>query len=70
MINYISGLVFTVLLLVGAALALAIGWLNPVWAVLFGIAWFVGDAVNAFTRERHRRNGRHTPLAAERTAPP
>jgi len=47
MINYISGLVFIVLLLVGAAVALAIGAFNPVWAVLFGVVCLVGDAVAA-----------------------
>lgn len=47
MINYISGLVFVVLLLVGAAVALAIGSLSPGWGVLFVIVWFVGDAIAA-----------------------
>lgn len=47
MINYISGLVFVVLLLVGAAVALTIGSLNPVWAAMFAVVWFVGDAVAA-----------------------
>ena len=47
MINYISGLVFVVLLLVGAAVGLVIGSSSLVWAVMFGVVWFVGDAVAA-----------------------
>jgi regulator of protease activity HflC (stomatin/prohibitin superfamily) len=47
MINYISGLVFVVLLVIGAALALAIGLGSPVVAVLFAIAWLVADVVAA-----------------------
>jgi len=41
MINYISGLVFVVLCVVGAALALLIALFNPVLAVLFAVIWFV-----------------------------
>jgi regulator of protease activity HflC (stomatin/prohibitin superfamily) len=47
MINYISGLVFVVVFLVGAALALLIGLFNPVLAVLFGALWFVADLIAA-----------------------
>ena len=47
MINYISGLVFVVLLMVGAAVALAIGWVNLPWAVLFGVVWLVSDVIAA-----------------------
>ena len=47
MINYISGLVFVVLLVIGAALAVAIGLGSPVVAVLFAIAWLVADVVAA-----------------------
>jgi regulator of protease activity HflC (stomatin/prohibitin superfamily) len=47
MINYISGLVFVVLLVIGAALAFAIGLVAPVAAVLFAIAWLVADFVAA-----------------------
>jgi regulator of protease activity HflC (stomatin/prohibitin superfamily) len=47
MINYISGLVFVVLLVIGAALALAIGLVTPAVAVLFAIAWLVADVVAA-----------------------
>ena len=35
------------MLLVGAGIALVIGTLNPVWAVMFGVVWFVGDAIAA-----------------------
>ncbi len=47
MINYISGLVFVVLLVIGAALAFAIGLVSPVVAALFAIAWLVIDIVAA-----------------------
>ena len=47
MINYISGLVFVVLLVIGAAIAFAIGLGSPVVAVLFAIAWLVADVVAA-----------------------
>src|SRR5579872_3085724 len=47
MINYISGLVFVVLLLVGAAVALAIGAVSPVLAVMFGVVWLVSDVIAA-----------------------
>jgi regulator of protease activity HflC (stomatin/prohibitin superfamily) len=47
MINYISGLVFVVLLLIGAALALAIGLGSPAAAVLFAITWLVADIIAA-----------------------
>jgi regulator of protease activity HflC (stomatin/prohibitin superfamily) len=47
MINYISGLVFVVLFLVGAALSLAIGWASPFVAVFFAAVWLVADAVAA-----------------------
>lgn len=47
MVNYISGLVFVVLLLVGGALAVPIGRDNPGLAVLAGIAWVVADLILA-----------------------
>jgi regulator of protease activity HflC (stomatin/prohibitin superfamily) len=47
MVNYISGLVFFVLLLLGAAIAFSIGAASPGFAVLFGIAWLVGDIIAA-----------------------
>jgi regulator of protease activity HflC (stomatin/prohibitin superfamily) len=47
MINYISGLVFVVLLVIGAALALAIGLASPALAILIAIVWFVAAAIAA-----------------------
>jgi regulator of protease activity HflC (stomatin/prohibitin superfamily) len=47
MINYISGLVFFVLLVIGAAIALAIGLVSPVAAILFAVVWFVADIIAA-----------------------
>ena len=47
MINYISGLVFFVLLLVGAALALPVGLASPLLDVPFVIVWIVGDVILA-----------------------
>jgi regulator of protease activity HflC (stomatin/prohibitin superfamily) len=46
-INYISGLVFVVLLLVGAALVALVGMFNPVLAILVGAIWFVIDIIAA-----------------------
>src|SRR5579872_3949682 len=43
MINYISGLVFVVLLLVGAALALPLWLASPVMGIVLGAFWLVGD---------------------------
>ena len=45
MINYISGLVFTVLLLIGGGLVASIWNTNP--ALAFGIVWFLGDLIIA-----------------------
>lgn len=47
MINYISGLVFVVLLLVGAALVALVGMFNPVLAILVAAIWFVLDIIAA-----------------------
>ncbi len=47
MINYISGLVFFVLLLIGAALALPVGLAFPLLVVPFVIVWIVGDVILA-----------------------
>ena len=47
MINYISGLVFVVLFLVGAAIALVIALASPVLAVPFLVVWLVGDVIAA-----------------------
>jgi regulator of protease activity HflC (stomatin/prohibitin superfamily) len=44
MINYISGLVFVVLLLIGGALSLALGLVNPVLQIVLGAVWLVGAA--------------------------
>jgi regulator of protease activity HflC (stomatin/prohibitin superfamily) len=46
-INYISGLVFVVLLLVGAVLVALVGMFNPVLAILVGAIWFVIDIIAA-----------------------
>ncbi len=45
MVNYISGLVFVVLFVVGAAITLAIGQANPAIAFLFGLTWLFLDVV-------------------------
>jgi regulator of protease activity HflC (stomatin/prohibitin superfamily) len=47
MVNYISGLVFVVLLILGIAIAAAIGQVNVVAAVLFAPAWLFFDVVVA-----------------------
>jgi regulator of protease activity HflC (stomatin/prohibitin superfamily) len=43
MINYISGLVFAVLFLIGAAFALLIGLANPAAAIVVAVVWVVAD---------------------------
>jgi regulator of protease activity HflC (stomatin/prohibitin superfamily) len=45
MVNYISGLVFVVLLLVGAAIVVPMGQAQPGLAVLVGIVWFIADLI-------------------------
>src|SRR3954453_2785140 len=45
MINYIGGLVFVVLLLLGGALAIGIGQQNVLWAILFGAGGIFVDIV-------------------------
>ena len=45
MVNYISGLVFVVLFLLGLVLTVAIGQGNPVIAVLVGLTWAFLDVV-------------------------
>jgi regulator of protease activity HflC (stomatin/prohibitin superfamily) len=47
MVNYISGLVFVVLLLVGGAIVAPIAEAHPVMAAIIGIAWFVTDVILA-----------------------
>src|SRR6516225_316053 len=46
-VNYISALFFFLLLLVGIVLAVAIGQVGPVYALIFGAAWLVFDFVLA-----------------------
>jgi regulator of protease activity HflC (stomatin/prohibitin superfamily) len=45
MVNYISGLVFVVLIIVGALIAIAIGQSSPALAVVFALAWLFADVV-------------------------
>jgi regulator of protease activity HflC (stomatin/prohibitin superfamily) len=45
MINYISGLVFVVLLLIGATIAVLIGLVNPNIAIVLAAVWFVAAVV-------------------------
>ena len=47
MVNYISGLVFVILLLVGGAIVAAFAPSHPVIAVLLGIVWVLGDLILA-----------------------
>src|SRR5687767_8973315 len=47
MVNYISGLLFVVLLLVGAAIIIPIAEDNPANGVIFGILWLLGDIIIA-----------------------
>src|SRR5262249_17713582 len=47
MVNYISGLVFLVLLVIGLVIGVAIGQANPVIAVAFGLLWLFLDVVIA-----------------------
>lgn len=45
MVNYVQGLIFTVLLLVGAAFVLPLASVNPGAGFLLGLVWFVADLV-------------------------
>jgi regulator of protease activity HflC (stomatin/prohibitin superfamily) len=45
MVNYISGLVFVILLIVGAAIVVPVGQSNPGVAVLLGIVWVIADVI-------------------------
>ena len=47
MVNYISGLVFWVLLFVGAGIVVPIAQTNPLRAVLVAAGWLVGDLILA-----------------------
>jgi regulator of protease activity HflC (stomatin/prohibitin superfamily) len=45
MINYISGLIFVVLLVIGGIFAFSVGAANPAAGVVLGILWLIGDIV-------------------------
>lgn len=45
MVNYISGLVFTILLLLGFAIVGPLWFVRPVYGTLLGIVWLTGDAI-------------------------
>lgn len=47
MVNYISGLVFAVLLLLGGAIVIPLGSSHPGLALLVGITWLLGDLILA-----------------------
>src|SRR5258708_2403809 len=47
MVNYISGLVFVILLIVGLAIVLPMGQVNPGLATLVGLVWLVADVIVA-----------------------
>jgi regulator of protease activity HflC (stomatin/prohibitin superfamily) len=44
-VNYISGLVFLFLLIIGAVISTLVGLMNPVVGVLVGVIWFILDCV-------------------------
>src|SRR5262245_59007558 len=46
-VNYISGLFFVLVLLLGIVLTVAIGQVNEVYAIVFALAWLLFDAVLA-----------------------
>src|SRR4051794_15382786 len=46
-VNYISGLFFVLLLLLGIGLTAAIGQVNAVYAAVFGVVWLMFDVVLA-----------------------
>ncbi len=45
MVNYISGLMFVILLLVGGVIIVPIAQANAALAVVLGIAWLIGDII-------------------------
>lgn len=47
MINYTSGLVFVVLMLIGAPVGLLIELASPLWATVFASIWLVGAIVTS-----------------------
>ena len=46
-VNYISALFFVLLLLLGIVLGVAIAQVSPIYALIFGVAWLLFDAVLA-----------------------
>lgn len=47
MINYISGLIFVILLILGGAFSVTMGMVHPGLGVLVGICWLLGDIILA-----------------------
>ncbi len=47
MVNYISALVFVILLLVGGGVVAPLTTINPVLAVVVGIVWLIADAITS-----------------------
>jgi len=47
MINYISGLIFTILLIVGGVVSFTLGMASPAVGVLVGICWLIVDVILA-----------------------
>lgn len=45
MVNYISGLVFTILLILGVAILVPLGYSNPNLAFFLGLLWIGGDVI-------------------------
>jgi hypothetical protein len=45
MVNYISGLVFVILLLVGGAVVAPLATFSPVLAVVVVVVWLIADAI-------------------------
>ena len=45
MVNYISGLVFTILLILGGVILLPLGYSNPNLAFFLGLLWIVADVI-------------------------
>jgi len=43
MVNYISSLVFFLLLVIGAGCALLVGVFDAVWGAVFAAVWLLGD---------------------------
>ena len=58
MVNYISGLVFLIIVAVGGAVVYPMAASNPMAATAIGLAWFIGASIVAGAIK----------LAAQRTA--